>query len=133
MKRKFQHNEGEIGLFLNLTFSTVKALINADDKSIIVLWLKDRDASRWFRLFCDGVYCGIDQYSSDRSFDDMDDAILIVDHSAWFQHKKIIAAFVNSDNNKSPCIKISLKFDQSLCQLIYQCQSEQCDLVFIDQ
>ncbi|MCK5695457.1 MAG: hypothetical protein KAH62_02450 [Desulfobacula sp.] len=133
MKRKFQDNKGEIGLFRNLTFSTVKALINVDDKSVIVMWLKDKDSSRWFRLFCDGIYCGIDQYSSDRSFDDMDDDILMVDHSAWFQHKKITAAFVNSDNNDSSCIKVSLKFNQSQCQLIYQCQSEQCDLVFIDQ
>ena len=133
MQRKFQDNKGEISLFLNLTFSTVKALINADDKSVIVMWLKDKDDIRWFRLFCDGVYCGVDQYSSDRSFDDMDDDIIIVDHSAWFQHKKIITAFVTSDNNDSPCIKVFLKFDQSQCQLIYQCQLDQCDLVFIDQ
>jgi len=133
LKRKFQDNKGEISLFCDLTFSTVKALINADDKSVIVMWLKDKDSSRWFRLFCDGIYCGIDQYSSDRSFDDMDDDILMVDHSAWFQHKKIIKAFVNSDNNDSPCIKVFLKFDQSQCQLIYQCQSDQCDLVFVDQ
>lgn len=133
MKRIFQHYEGEIEAFSQSHFSTVKSVVNSLDNSVVVLWLHDKHKEFWYRLFIDGVYCGIDQFSDDKSFEDIDDDIIIVDHSAWFQHKKIITAFVTSDNNDSPCIKVSLKFDQSRCQLVYQCQSDQCDLVFIDQ
>ena len=132
MKRIFQHYEGEIEAFSQSHFSTVKSVVNSLDNSVVVLWLQDKQKEFWYRLFIDGVYCGIDQFSDDKSFEDIDDDIIIMDHSAWFQDKKLLEANVFSGSMVSSDITVSLKFATSECQLIFQSKYDICELKFIE-
>ena len=132
MKRIFQHYEGDIEALSESHFSTVKAVVNSFDNSVVVLWLHDKHKGFWYRLFIDGVYCGIDQFSADRYLEDIDDDIIIIDHSAWFQDKKLLEAKVFSGSGVLSDMVVSLKFAKSECQLIYQSKYNTCELKFIE-
>ncbi len=132
MKRIFQHYEGEIEALSASHFSTVKAVVNSLDNSVVVLWLHDKHKGFWYRLFIDGVYCGIDQFSDDRSLEDIDDDITIIDHSVWFQDKKLFEAEVFSGSGVSSDMIVSLKFAKSECQLIYRAKYNKCELTFTE-
>ncbi len=132
MKRIFQHYEGEIKDLSGSHFSTVKAVVNSLDNSVVVLWLYDKHKGVWYRLFIDGVYCGIDQFLNDKSLEDIDDDIIIINHSAWFQDKKLLEAEVFSGIGISSSMIVSLKFAKSECQLIYQSKYNKCKLKFIE-
>ena len=132
MKRIFQHYEGDIEALSESHISTVKAVVNSLDNSVVVLWLHDKHKGFWYRLFIDGVYCGIDQFPDDRSLEDIDDDIIIIDHSAWFQDKKLLEAEVFSGSGVSSDMVVSLKFAKSECQLTYQSKYDKCRLEFIE-
>ncbi len=132
MKRIFQHYEGDIEALSESHFSTVKAVVNSLDNSVVVLWLHDKRKEFWYRLFIDGIYCGIDQFSEDKSLEDMDDDIIIIDHSSWFQVKILLKAKVFSGSGVSSDMVVSLKFAKSECQLIYRSKNSKCELKFIE-
>lgn len=115
MKRIFQHYKGNPDALSENCFSTVKAFVDSIDNSVVILWLQDDHNGCWYRLFIDGVYCGIDQFTDDHSSGDRDDDMIIIDHSAWFQDKKLLRARVFSDNGISSDIIVSLKFARSEC------------------
>jgi len=132
MERVFQHYKGEIEAFSQFHFSTAKAVVNSFDNSVVVLWLYEKHNRFWYRIFIDGIYCGIDQFSDDKSLEDIDDEIIIIDHSAWFQDKKLLEAKVCSGSGVLPDMVVSLKFAKSECQLIYQPKYHKCRLEFIE-
>ena len=132
MKRIFQHYEGEIEALSGSHYSTVKAVVNSFDNSVVVLWLHDKRKGFWYRLFIDGIYCGIDQLSGDNSLEDMDDDIIIIDHSAWFQDKILLKAKVLSGSGDLPDMVASLEFAKSECQLIYRAKCNKCELTFTE-
>ena len=132
MNRIFQHYEGEIEALSGSHFSTVKAVVNFLDNSVVVLWLHDKRKEFWCRLFIDGIYCGIDQFSEDKSLEDMDDDIIIIDHSTWFQAKILLKAKVFSGNGGLPDMVASLEFAKSECQLIYRAKHDKCELTFTE-
>ena len=131
-KRIFQHYEGEIAALSECHFSTVRAFVDSFDNSVVVLWVHDKHKRFWYRLFIDGVYCGIDQFSDDKSFEDIDDDIIIIDHSAWFRDKKLLEAKVYSGSEVLHDMVVTFKFVRSKCQLIYQSQCNKCQLKFIE-
>ncbi len=132
MKRIFQHYEGKIQALSGSQFSTVKAVVHAPDNSVMVLWLQEEQKAVWYRLFVDGIYCGIDQFPDDESLEDMDDDIIIIDHSAWFEGKTVLDAGVSSGKKDSSDIVVSLKFAESECRLVYQSEDNECGLNFIE-
>lgn len=131
MKRIFQHYEGKIQTFSGSQFSTVKAVVHAPDNSVMVLWLQEEQKRVWYRLFVDGIYCGIDQFSDDESLEDMDDDIIIVDHSAWFKGKTVLEAGVSSGKKGTSDIVVTLKFAESECRLVYRSEDNDCGLEFV--
>ncbi|MCD4742231.1 MAG: hypothetical protein K8R67_07115 [Desulfobacteraceae bacterium] len=134
MERIFQHYKGEIKAFSQLYFSTAKAVVNSLDNSVIVLWLNEKYNGVWYRIFIDGTYCGIDQFSEDKSSEDIDDGIITTNYSDWFQGKKVLKAKVFSDQEAeaAPDLIFSLKFAASECQLVYLSKYDKCELRFFD-
>jgi len=131
-QRLFQHYKGEITDFNQLEFSTVKAVVDSADNNVLIVWLKDRHNDCWYRLFIDGIYCGIDRFLSDLSSEDLDESMKIIDHSEWFQHKTILKAHVFTTDNVPYDIILSLKCEKSECQLVYHSRQNECRFKFKD-
>ena len=75
--------------------------------------MKDDISKYWYRLFIDGVYCGVDRYSEDKSSEDMDDDILCLDRSQWFTGKILQSAKVFCFNEKNRYISLIMNFGES--------------------
>ena len=132
MERIFQHYEGPIEVLLGSRFSAVKAVVNSLDNSVVLLWLHDENKKAWYRLFIDGIYCGIDQFAVDKSFDDTDDDIIISDYSDWFRGKKILSAKIFSDREFPSDMVVSLKFAETECQFIFRAKDHRGELKYIE-
>ena len=72
MERIFQHYKGEIKVLSQLYFSIAKAVVNSLDNSVIVLWLNEKYNGVWYRMLIDATYCGLDQFSEDKSSEDIE-------------------------------------------------------------
>ncbi len=134
MDRLFQHYEGEVRELVGVEFSWVNALVNEKDRDVVLIWLRDQTQCCWYRIFIDGVYCGVDRYSSDNSREDMDEGIKSIDHSGWFAGKKVISATVDSNKEASGShILLTLRFDDK-SEMLLNCVSEDgcCKLQFVE-
>ncbi|MBU2713186.1 hypothetical protein [Zooshikella harenae] len=130
MDRIFQHNEGEVTELNGATFTTVKALIDDKDNNVYLLWLFDKTSKYWYRIFIDGIYCGVDQYLQDGSMNDEDDDISWQDHSNWFKGKSLSCAEVSFAGKVGDDIVLSMFFEDSEFRLICKFEAGSCRLEF---
>lgn len=117
MQRVFQHYEGEITELRGLRFSQVKAFVATEDNDIVLLWCKVESNNIWYRIFIDGVYCGVDKYFEDESINDLDECIYIDDHSQEFQAQKVLTADVINRSDKCGTIDLIITFEEGTLQL----------------
>ncbi|MDA7501801.1 hypothetical protein N8482_00840 [Chitinophagales bacterium] len=124
MKRVFQHYSGAVEKIVGLKAATLKVLVDESDQDVILLWLETE--TDWFRIFIDGVYCGIDQYTSDKSEDDLDDGVFLLNRADWVSKQIITRAYV--ETRGLPLIDLTICFSNR-SQLILRChKNEQCSL-----
>ncbi len=123
LDRIFQHYEGVVTELKGSRFTTVKSLIDDIDKDIYLLWFYDEFSSSWYRIFIDGIYCGIDRYTDDCSVDDEDDNISWEDHSNWFSGKTLLCATVSFDGETDGDIILLMEFGESKFKLICKFES----------
>ena len=132
MDRLFQHYKGEIKELIGVEFSCVKALCDREesDLDVVLIWMQNKALDCWYRVFIDGVYCGVDCYEIDQSSDDIDDEVIVIDHSPWFSNKKISQAEVEIEPIKeSSYILLTLVFsDHSEMQLNCLSEGGDCQL-----
>ncbi len=127
MQRIFQNYEGEVKALIGTKFSIVLALVSERDNDVVLLWLKGSEF--WYRLFIDGVYCGIDKYVEDKSQEDLDDDVDYIDYSKWFSGKTVVSAKVTNREN----INLSIEFnDKSLFSLNCTSPEGECHLSFVE-
>jgi hypothetical protein len=127
MKRLFQHYIGEIKEIEGLTLKGLRLLIDDESKkeNIILLWLQTE--SSWLRIFIDGSYCGVDEYDTNESDNDMDDDVSYKIKDDWVQNLKIKKAKVESLN--LPLITLTIDFTNET-QLILNCdENEDCSII----
>jgi hypothetical protein len=134
MKRLFQHYLGSIDAIVGAEFSVVKELADKSDGNIILMWFQDTHGACWYRIYIDGVYCGVDRYEEEEISDDMDEYVVALDHSGWFKNKRLTEAIVESDLNPDSLICMSFKFNDGSTMLL-DCVSEdgECRLHFKDK
>ncbi len=128
MQRVFQHYEGDVDEFQGKEFSIVKAVCEEHTNDVIVAWMMSTQDEAWYRIFIDGVYCGIDKYSEDRSSNDLDEEVKIVDYSSSFNHKACVRAAVNNDKQQ---IILHIDFsDNSEASLVCASEDGECSFKF---
>jgi hypothetical protein len=132
MHRVFQHYEGVVDELKGASFSSVKSLYDKLEHDIVLVWARDETLNCWYRVFIDGVYCGVDRYQLDESSNDIDDEVDFVDHSAWFQGKKLEHAEVTSPNKSEGHIVLTMTFGSHQCRLICGSEDGECQLQFTD-
>lgn len=130
MDRIFQDYEGDVPELEGSKFTIVKSLIDDVDKDIYLLWLYDELSGSWYRIFIDGLYCGIDRYPHDQSCNDEDDDISWADHSGWFRGKTLLSATVNFDGRTNGEITLRMKFDKGSFKLICKFEAGNSRLEF---
>ena len=125
MNRLFQHYEGEIKGLVGKELKNLKGLYDKKDNDLILIWLASDNS--WFRIFIDGVYCGVDEYKNDESQDDAEeDDDLLIEHKKWVSGVTINKAKVESW--VLPEIKLTLEFSNQT-KLILNCdKNEFCTL-----
>lgn len=62
------------------------------------------------------MYCGIDKYISDESFEDMGDHIECKEMTNWFKGKTLNEAIVTSERKSGNYIKLCLNFTAAVFQ-----------------
>ena len=126
MNRLFQHYEGEISKIQGKKVKSLTSLIDDESKSenVILLWLEIENS--WLRIFIDGTYCGVDEYESNESENDLDDGVSFQNYDEMIRDLEIKEAKVISGN--LPLITLSIEFtDESL--MILNCDEyENCKL-----
>lgn len=130
MNRLFQHYEGEVKQIQGIKLKGLKSLIYKDSKieNVILFWFKTED--KWLRIFIDGAYCGIDEYETDLSNDDIDDDVYFVNQDHWIIDLVIQNAKVTSE--KLPLISLIINFTNGN-KLILECDTnENCTLRIIE-
>lgn len=130
VKRIFQHFEGDIEELVGAHFSAAKAVVDNDSGELIVLWLYEDSRASWYRIFLDGIYCGIDKFSYDGSADDADDHLTIKDLSHIFYDETVEKASVTSGSAANTYLTLSINFKSFMCNLVYRYPEEICTLVF---
>lgn len=131
-KRIFQNYTGNIKELEGANFNTVKAAVDTDRNSVIVLWMHELNANAWYRVFIDGVYCGIDRFKSDRSTDDLDEGVVLKDFSSRFRGRTLLSAVVSDHEEGKSVLKLTLHCDSRDCCLAYHMDSGICVLSFGD-
>ena len=129
MDRVFQHYEGIVEALIGARFSTVKCMVDSEDSDVVLVWFQDEKSSSWYRIFIDGVYCGIDRYSNDLSSDDLDDDIQCVDNSEWFAGKTVNNAIVKSSSDSKEIV-FSMSFGSEECRLVSKNEGDSCEFVY---
>ncbi|MCH2231785.1 MAG: hypothetical protein MK105_15735 [Crocinitomicaceae bacterium] len=129
MKRLFQHYEGEIQGLIGKELKNLKSLHDKNDNDVILIWLESGNS--WFRVFIDGVYCGVDEYENDESIYDVEeDDDLLIEHKKWVNGMTINKAKVESW--VLPEIKLTLELSSDT-KLILKCdKNEFCSLNIIE-
>ena len=126
MNRLFQHYEGEIKEIEGLTLKALNSLIDDDSEkeNVILLWIETE--SNWLRIFIDGSYCGIDEYETNESENDLDDDVSFINQDNWIKGLTIKKAKVES--GYLPLITLTIDFTNRI-QLILKCdKNEDCSL-----
>lgn len=131
MKRLFQDDTGTISPFCGIEFSLAKTLENTEDASVILLWLKQKKKNIWYRIFLDGYYCGVDRFNRDLSDKDLDDWVLVVDRTKWFQGKPVRTASVQTDLKKSCELALTFEFKKDRCRMCYDTTSGTCSITLV--
>ena len=98
MNRLFQHYEGEISKIQGKKVKSLTSLIDDESKSenVILLWLEIENS--WLRIFIDGTYCGVDEYESNESENDLDDGVSFQNYDEMIRDLEIKEAKVISGN-----------------------------------
>lgn len=130
MDRVFQHYEGAVDTLTGASFSVFRSLEDKTGSDVFLLWLFDSQGEIWYRVFIDGWYCGIDRYDADESDSDLDDGVILVDHSSWFRNAVVVRADVSIPDGLDGGIVLSLEFADRSCNLICQSQDGDCRLEF---
>ena len=123
MKRLFQNYKGEVKALNGLILKELCYLKHSDD-DIILLWLRTENS--FLRIFIDGCYCGIDEYSEDNSKDDIDDDMILIDKTKWIKDLTIKSTFVKAKT--LPLISMTIVFTNG-SELVFSCNKEEkCSL-----
>lgn len=130
MERIFQDQNGEIEELKGAQFSTVKAMVDDEDSSVVLLWCYDIVSNFWYRIFIDGTYCGVDRYREDNSGNDDDDGVSWSKHSEWFAGKKLLSAQVRFTGRTDDDIILTLRCQNDEFKLICKFEVGQCHLEF---
>ena len=130
MDRVFQHYQGNVAELEGASLSAFRSIVNEDDNDVIIIWTFDENVKRWYRIFIDGTYCGVDRYEADESNSDLDDGVILDDHSAWSRGAIVVSAIVSSPTKLEGCIVLSLEFSDRNCKLICESQDGNCRLEF---
>lgn len=127
MKRLFQHYEGEVKEIEGLSLKRLRLLIDdeSEKENVILFWLQTKNS--WLRIFIDGCYCGIDEYETNESENDLDDDVSFRIEDNWIKDLVIKKAKVESKN--LPLITLTIDFTNET-QLILNCdKDEDCTLI----
>ena len=125
MKRIFQHNQGRIPELEGRKVGNAKLLVNQEDSSVVVLWLYLLKSDTWYRVFLDGVYCGIDEYQGDESHGDLDEGRKIEDISSHFCNTGLISVYVE-DKPSENRLSLILQAENQSFHLDYDTASDYC-------
>ena len=108
MNRLFQHYEGEIRKIEGLTLRGLELLINNESgkEDIILIWMQT--GNKWLRIFIDGCYCGIDEYDQNKSKNDIDDGISLINKDSWV--KGLVIKNANVESKDSLIITLIINF-----------------------
>ena len=109
-----------------VTFKSVKAVINSEDGSIIVLWAGSFEKNDWFRIFIDGYYCGVDRFDADQCNDDMDDFTSVKDLSLSFIDRVIVSACVEADKKKPNDLTLVFRLKNGFHRLYFDPETHLC-------
>lgn len=131
MKRVFQHYTGEVECLKGLKILGLSCLYHrrSGNRDAILFWMEAGD-KKWYRIFIDGTYCGVDEYSFNNSGSDLDENLELRNHDSFVKGLRIKSAHVKSAF--LPVIKLTISFDNESV-LIFDCNSEEkCSLQFIN-
>lgn len=111
LERIFQHYEGSIEELSGLKISSFKTLIDhRNDDAIVLMWIGTDDEAKWYRIFIDGSYCGVDYYKEDNSDEDIDDDLCFVDYECM-NGEIIVSTHVELGNRNYGLSSILLTID----------------------
>ena len=97
---------------------------DSEKENVILLWIETE--SNWLRIFIDGSYCGIDEYETNESENDLDDDVSFINQDNWIKGLTIKKAKVES--GYLPLITLTIDFTNRI-QLILKCdKNEDCSL-----
>lgn len=109
MKRIFQHYKGEIDYLKGLRIQSLLCLYHngAGKEGVILLWLESIER-KWYRIFIDNSYCGVDEYDKNDSESDLDDGVAFKNHDSRVNGLGIESAIVVDDHSQNTELTIRL-------------------------
>lgn len=130
-ERIFQDCDGKVVALKGLTLFGLKCLCDLQTDKVILLWLKILHEDLWFRIFTDGIYCGIDKFFEDESKQDEDDWVTFVNYDSWVNNLTIKEAFVFSNKNfEEKFIRLEILLsNESKIELASIGEDEKCSLI----
>lgn len=102
MKRVFQHYKGEIEDLKGLRIQGLLCLYHNEgsNEGVILIWLESIE-NKWFRIFIDNSYCGVDKYDTNHSESDLDDGIAFKNYDSRVNGLTIESAIVITDHHQN--------------------------------
>ena len=130
MDRLFQDDHGDVAGLAGASFSSAMAVVGTADRNVVVLWLEDDARSCWYRIFIDGIYCGIDRYRRCEIEEDLDEGYDAVDHIDLFVGWQLRRAGVtNHGEGAAMVIKLRLELENDTAVILsHHVQTGHCSL-----
>lgn len=93
-------------------------------ENVILFWLETEN--KYIRIYIDGTYCGIDEYETDESDDDVEDGITFINKDNWVRNLTIQSAKMESEF--LPLITLTIDFTNGTQLIMNYKENENCTL-----
>lgn len=126
-QRIFQDTHGTIEELQGKRIASLCSLDDAQTGEVILLWLRTDPDGRWYRIFIDGRYCGIDLFDQAMMEEDVDEDVRVRDLSSEYLGKEIRLAKVSEPSEPGRHIVLTFEFAAKTLELV--CNSIEGDCV----
>ncbi|WP_415881535.1 hypothetical protein ACMXYX_06845 [Neptuniibacter sp. QD72_48] len=127
--RIFQDCSGSIDQLEGSVVSALYTLDDANTGNIFLIWLQVAPSNKWYRIFIDGWYCGIDAYEECMVEDDKDDDVLVQNLTSEYENQSIVTVQVSDPRKPNYHIVLSIQFQTSSIELVCKAVDGDCVLV----
>lgn len=125
----FQHYEGSIDQLKGKSISSFYSLEDKNTGNVYLLWLETGPDNKWYRIFIDGWYCGVDEYGECMLQEDREDDVVVLDLTQKYKKSSIINASVQEQGEPDSHIVLSIYFENSKVELICKAGDGYCVLM----